>query len=174
MPDIGGAGFAEFVEAELPKLLGLSRVLTGDENEAWDLSQECLVRVGVRWKQVDRDGNPGAYARRCLVRLHINRFRRLRRELLTPTPPEHSAEETGLEQVELIGVVRQLLAELPPRQRAVVVLRCVEDLSHAEIASVLDCSVGTARSQLSRALQRLRETSDSDPRLDDAISTWER
>lgn len=55
------AGFAAFVEAELPRLLGYAHALTGNGHDAWDLTQEALSRVGARWPRIDADGNPGAY-----------------------------------------------------------------------------------------------------------------
>ena len=66
--------------AQLPGLLGYARALSGNDHDAWDLVQECLVRIGVRWSRIDRDGNPAAYARTTLVRLNVDRMRRRGRE----------------------------------------------------------------------------------------------
>lgn len=71
MTEYGGHGFEEFVHAEFPRLWRLGRVLSGRDDDAWDLAQESLVKVGLHWSRIDRNGNPGAYARTCLVRLHI-------------------------------------------------------------------------------------------------------
>ncbi len=73
-------GFAEFVEAQTSRLLGLAYALTGNQHDAWDLLQETLVRVGVRWRRL-RDEEPTAYARTVMTRLNIDRLRRLRREM---------------------------------------------------------------------------------------------
>lgn len=165
MSDFGGDGFEEFVDAELPRLVGLGHALTGNSHDAWELAQECLVRVGLRWRHVDRGGNPGAYARTALVRLHLNARRRRRFEVPLVFAADRGGEDKALAEVELTVWLRATLAELPPRQRAAVVLRYVEDMSVAQIAECLDCSLGTAKSQLSRAVERLRATQSSDPRL---------
>jgi len=83
-------GFDEFVEVETPRLLGLALALTGNRHDAWDLVQEALVRVGVRWRRL-ADQNPGGYARTTVVRLNIDRSRRRHRELVTGEPPDRAA-----------------------------------------------------------------------------------
>ncbi|MQW77485.1 sigma-70 family RNA polymerase sigma factor [Nocardioides sp. dk4132] len=150
-------GFEEFVEAETPRLLGLAHALTGNPHDAWDLVQEALVRVGVRWRRL-ADQNPGGYARTTLVRLRVDRARRLCRELLPGLLPERAAPVVIVE--ELDPWLLTALAGLSPHQRAAVVLRVLEDLEHAEIAARLRCSEGTARSHLSRGLARLREAAE--------------
>ena len=147
-------GFEEFAEAETPRLLRLAFALTGNEHDAWDLVQESLVRVGLRWRRL-ADENPGGYARTTLVRLNIDRGRRLRRELLPGRMPDRAVPVERVSEIEPWLVAA--LAELTPRQRAAVVLRVLEDLDHAAIADRLGCSVGTARSHLSRGLERMRE-----------------
>lgn len=146
------SGFEEFVAAETPRLLRLAVALTGNPHDAWDLVQESLVRVGVRWRRL-ADGNPGGYARTTLVRLDIDRHRRLRRERPRTTLPEAPVE---LEQP-LDPALVTALQGLPPQQRAAVVLRFVVDLDHARIAEHLGCSVGTARAHLSRGLAGMRQ-----------------
>lgn len=146
--------FETFVEAELPRLLGLAHLLTGNPHDAWDLVQETLVRVGTRWRRLAGQ-NPGGYARTVLVRLNVDRGRRLRRELLPGRVPEREIPVVVVEDV--APWLLRALAGLTPQQRAAVVLRTVEDLDHAAIADRLGCSVGTARSHLSRGLARMRE-----------------
>ncbi len=148
------ARYEEFVTAETPRLLRVAYGLTGNPHDAWDLVQEALVRVGMRWRQVG-EGNPGGYAHTTLVRLNIDRGRRLSRERLPGRLPDHDAP-VRVDAVLDPDLVAALL-ELPRQQRAAVVLRAVEDLDHAAIAARLGCSVGTARSHLSRGLARLRE-----------------
>lgn len=148
------AGFDEFADAETPRLLGLAYALTGNQHDAWDLVQEALVRVGLRWRRLAKD-NPGGYARTIVVRLNIDRGRRLRRELLPGAVPDRPAP-VALTQ-EIAPWLLDALAELTPQQRAVVVLRVLDDLDHAGIAERLGCSVGTARSHLSRGLTKMRE-----------------
>lgn len=146
-------GFEEFAASELPRLLGLAHALTSNSHDAWDLTQEALVRVAVRWARLSEQ-NPGGYARTVLVRLNIDRVRRLRRELLGVKVPDSDAP------VHLTGALdeglQQALATLTPKQRVAVVLRTVEDLDHSAIAELMGCSVGTARSHLSRGLERMR------------------
>ncbi|WP_216654010.1 sigma-70 family RNA polymerase sigma factor [Nocardioides sp. zg-DK7169] len=112
------------------------------------------MRVGTRWRRL-AEQNPGGYARTTLVRLRVDRARRLRRELLPGLLPERAAPVVITE--ELDPWLLAALGRLSPHQRAAVVLRVLEDLDHAEIAARLGCSVGTARSHLSRGLARLRE-----------------
>lgn len=147
-------GFDEFVDIETPRLLRLAYALTGNPHDAWDLVQETLVRVGLRWRRLATQ-NPGGYAHTVLVRLNVDRGRRLRRETPTGTVPDQAAPvEIG---TELDPWLRDALATLSPHQRAAVVLRALEDLDHTAIADRLGCSVGTARSHLSRGLARMRE-----------------
>ncbi len=75
-----------FVAAEMAMLLGFARVLTGNSHDAWDLVQDTLLRMRIRWARIDRGGNPAAYARTTMARLNNDRLRRLRRELLTSSP----------------------------------------------------------------------------------------
>lgn len=155
----GGEGFEEFVVAELPRLWRLGRVLSGRDDDAWDLVQESLVRVGLRWSRVDRDGNPGAYARVCLTRLHLARARRSRRETLVDSADLDGpsvGDGLGIESVELADQVWRLLAHLPPRQRAAMALYYLEDMSVHDIATVLRCSDGTVKSQLARGRSALQ------------------
>ena len=145
--------FEEFVGAQLPGLLGYARALSGNDHDAWDLVQECLVRIGVRWSRMDRDGNPAAYARTTLVRLNVDRMRRRGRERPVELVPEVAVEHP------VPGIDPWMLAalrSLPPRQRTALVLRYVDDLDLRGIAAAMGCSVGTAKSHVSRGLATLR------------------
>jgi len=149
--------FAEFVDAELPRLHGLAYALTGDPHDAWDLAQETLTRIGARWPRMQEVDDPASYARTVLVRVNIDRLRRLLREHPAAEPhdaPHHDKPPQGIE-----SWVEEALRSLTPRQRTAVVLRFVEDLDHAGIAARMGCSVGTARSHLSRGLERIRQFS---------------
>jgi RNA polymerase sigma-70 factor (sigma-E family) len=154
----GGHGFEEFVHAEFGRLWRLGRVLSGRDEDAWDLAQEALVKVGLHWSRIDRNGNPGAYARTTLVRLHIAGTRRRRRETLVEPADLERAAPDGLETdaVEQADQVARLLAQLPPRQRAAMTLYYLEDLSVHDIATILRCSDGTVKSQLARARATLQ------------------
>lgn len=151
----GDDDFADFVAAQTPALLGLARALTGNDHDAWDLVQEALFRVGKRWSRASMH-NPAGYVRTVLVRLNVDRFRRLRRELTTAELPDQAATSVQREG-ELGAWLTGVLPGLSPRQRTVLALRFVADLDTAEIARELGCSEGSVRSHLSRGLARLRE-----------------
>jgi RNA polymerase sigma-70 factor (sigma-E family) len=144
--------FREFVAARSAALFRSAYLLTGQREAAEDLLQTVLARVARRWDRIDRQ--PDAYVRRALYREQVSRWRRRGREVFgvpdTPAGGDHAAS-TDL-RVSLAAALRRLT----PRQRAVVVLRYVEDLPEREVAEVLDVSIGTVRSTASRALGRLR------------------
>lgn len=149
------ADFADFVDAQMASLLGLAYALTANQHDAWDLVQEALVRVGLRWQRL-RSEQPAAYARTVLVRLNIDRLRRLRREhLVTQVRDEVTCPVIEIGSVEpwLIAGLQRLSA----RQRTAIALRYVEDLDVSQVALRMGCSSGTAKSHLSRGLKRLRE-----------------
>lgn len=156
MADAGD--FGDFVTAELKPLLKLAHFLTGNDHDAWDLTQECLVRVGAGWARVDSDGNPSAYARTTLVRLNVSRLRRLRRERLGEVPDTRQAT-SGDAAPGYEPWLEHALARLSPRQRAAVALRYVDDLPVGEAALVLGCTEATFKTHLRRAMQALREAS---------------
>jgi RNA polymerase sigma-70 factor (sigma-E family) len=147
--------FGEFVEASLPGLLRYGHALTGNPHDAADLVQTVLEKIGSRWTHVQRKtGDPLAYIRRSMANAHISRWRRIRRENLVAdmpdsrpfSPPDPFEHEP----------LWQALRNLPPRQRAVVVLRYYEGLSEVEIAAALRISTGTVKSQASKAIASLR------------------
>lgn len=155
MDDRTRAEFEDFVAAQVRPLLGFAHALTADPHDAWDLTQETLARMGERWGRTTYDA-PAAYARTVMVRLNIDRVRRLRRELLRSTPdPEVAAPVADLDGAESWLV--EALATLSPRQRTALALRHVEDLDVRGIAERMGCSEGTVKSQLSRGTERLRE-----------------
>jgi RNA polymerase sigma-70 factor (sigma-E family) len=152
--------FNDFVAGNLEHLLRTAYVITWDAGEAEDLVQECLFKVARRWPRVRKMAQPRAYARRILVNLALDDSRsraRRRGELdASPVATEEPSRDllVGLEsRSELLDA----LAGLTPRQRAVLVLRYVNDLTEAQTAKVLGCSPGTVKSNTSRGLARLRE-----------------
>jgi RNA polymerase sigma factor (sigma-70 family) len=151
--------FEEFAAVELPRLLGFAIALTGDRHDAWDLTQEALARVGMRWPRVDIR-NPSAYSRTTIVRLNLDRLRALRRERPTIALPEVLVEDVHNWPAEAWLV--EALKSLTPRQRTAVALRFVLDFDLASIAREMDCSIGTAKSHLSRGVERLRAHSRPD------------
>jgi RNA polymerase sigma-70 factor (sigma-E family) len=153
----GGEDFSAFAVSRWPGLVRLAFGLTGDRWAAEDLAQATLTRAYVAWRRVSRADDPDAYLRRILVNASNRRFRR-RRVTEQPGDPPETAVEDPAELVSDRAVLLAALRQLPPRQRAVVVLRYWEDLTDAQIAATLGCSPGTVRSQLSRALAKLRES----------------
>jgi len=152
-------GFGEFVAARSPALLRSAWLLTGDEALAEDLVQAALARVWPRWDRIHRsDSSAEAYVRRVMVTTYANWWRRRwRSEQPTADVPEQATPADSFAEADERAVVRRALAVLPPRQRAVIVLRYYADLTERQTAGLLGCSVGTVKSQTSKALSRLRE-----------------
>ncbi|WP_371497508.1 SigE family RNA polymerase sigma factor [Kitasatospora sp. NBC_00374] len=151
------AAYAAFVEAAWHRHLRTATLLTGDRHRAEELLQDCLVKLYVRWQRVD-SGDPHAYLRRMLANGNVSWWRRRRRELLTDDAPEAVDRRAGpsADPPDRRDELRRALRALPARQRAVVVLRHIEDMSEKETAAALGCSVGTVKSQNARAMARLR------------------
>lgn len=149
--------FQDFVRARWPQLVRTAYLLTGDVHHAEDLTQTALAKAYRSWRRISRADNPEAYVRRMLVSCNSDRFRKRRvNESLTAAVPERAGCDEGAVRVEERGTLLAGLAQLPSRQRAVVVLRYWEDLSEAEVAEVLGCSAGTVKSQASKGLAKLR------------------
>ena len=150
--------FREFVAARSAALLRTAYALTGDVHLARDLLQTALMASARHWSRID--GSPEAYVRTAMYRHQVNwwRARSRRPETVAAVLPERSTgRDHAAETAERHGLFDALRA-LPPRQRAVVVLRYWEDRPEAEVAALLDVSVGTVRSQASKALAKLRAT----------------
>lgn len=160
-------GFRDYVAARQRAFLRTARMLTGDEHTAEDLVQATLERVWPRWESIVRGGDPDAYVRRVLVNTYSSWWRRKwRGEQPTSDLPEITTADDEYAQADLADAMRRLLPTLPPRQRAVLVLRFYDDLTEAATADALGCSVGTVKSQASKALARLRLSTD--PRVTEA------
>ena len=150
--------FTAYLEARQARLLRTAYLLTGDRHQAEDLVQTSLAKLYLAWDKVrDRD-SVDAYVRRIMVNENNSLWRRgwRRQELSTDrvpdTAPVHDAYDEG------VGAeVWRVVQSLPRRARAVVVLRYYEQLTEAETAEVLGISVGTVKSQCSRALATLRD-----------------
>ncbi|HEX5595008.1 MAG TPA: SigE family RNA polymerase sigma factor [Micromonosporaceae bacterium] len=151
--DRARVAFGDFVRAEIAALTRTAFLLTGDRHLAEDLVQVALERAAVRWERVD---DPRAYVRRVLYTQSASWWRRRKArppETLTDAVPDRV---TGGPEPEERLVLRQALARLTARQRAVLVLRYFEDRTEVETARLLGCSVGTVKSQTRHALGRLR------------------
>lgn len=148
--------YEEFVTTRAHALLRYGYVLTGNADDAADLVQDGLVRLRGGWEGVVNKSDPEGYVRTIMARRHISLWRRRRRERLVGSVPEERYDDRGIEQAENDPRLWEALAELPPRQRAVLVLRYYEDRADEEIAGILGISRGTVRSQAARALDKLR------------------
>ncbi|MBF9134489.1 SigE family RNA polymerase sigma factor [Plantactinospora sp. S1510] len=148
--------FREYVSGRVAALSRAAYLLTGDRHLAEDLVQLTLVRVARHWERLVSRGDPDAYVRRTLYTQHVSMWRRRWRGVdLHAQPPEASTPDST---AGLVGalMVRDALRRLAPKQRAVLVLRYFEDLTEAEAADALGCSVSTVKSQTRDALARLR------------------
>ena len=147
--------FARYVRARQHRLLRAAYLVCGDAHLAEDLLQGALTKLATRWDKI-RHENPDAYVRRILYRDAVSSWRKTRRESLSSLPlievPVHDRTSETSQRVDL----ERALAELTPKQRAVVVLRFFEDRSEIEAAEALGVSVGTVKSQTHAALARLR------------------
>lgn len=162
MADSDSDGFTVFVESASQSLLRSAWLLTGDAASAEDLLQTALARMWPRWNRIAAGGNPEAYLRRMLYTSYLSWWRRRwKDEISAAAPPERAASGDLVADLASRDTIRRALARLPRRQRAVVVLRFVEDRSVAETARILGCSPGTVKTHTSRALETLR----SDPAL---------
>ena len=146
--------FTEFVHASWAGLYRSAFLLVGDRGLAEDLTQTALVKTYTAWGRIDDRSAARAYAKRTLVNTASSWFRRKgwRNEVPTLDPPVATYNEDPSAR----PAVLDALAQLPPRQRAVVVLRYYEDLSVAETADALGCSTGTVKSQTFEAFAKLR------------------
>jgi RNA polymerase sigma-70 factor (sigma-E family) len=150
--------FRHFTAARWPGLVRTAYLLTGDLGHAEDLAQTTLIKAYRSWSRVRKVDDVDAYVRKILINANRSRFRSKRPvEYSMATVPEHAAwpDDAG-RGIEERHVLFAALAGLPPRQRAIVVLRYWEDLAESEVAALLGCSVGTVKSQASRALAKLR------------------
>ena len=154
------AFFEEFVAMRSPRLLRTCFLLTRDHAAAEDLLQTALAKAWLAWRRLE--GDPEAYVRRIIVNEFTSAWRRKwRSEVPTEVLPEDaSGDRSGgpdaMGQVDARDQVWTALGRLPRRQRAVVVLRFYEDLSEEQTAAVLGITVGTVKSQSSKALANMR------------------
>jgi RNA polymerase sigma-70 factor (sigma-E family) len=165
--DQSRAAFEDFVAEVTDGLLRTAYLVTGDTGHAEDLVQESLFKVARRWSRVVSMESPRAYARKILINLALDGSQRRSRhqaELadqrladghLSLWRKSEISWGVGVEADDRLELIRAL-GELPPRQRAVLVLRYFDDLTESEVASTLGCSVGTVKSTSSRALEKMR------------------
>ena len=155
--------FEEFMTSRWPGLVRLAFGLTGDRWLAEDLAQTALASAYASWWRVARADDPDAYVCRILINASKRRLRRRRvSEQPAASAPEAAVPDPTASVDERSALLRAL-RELPPRQRAVVVLRYWEDLTDAQTGALLGCSASTVRSQAARALAKLRASGGLDP-----------
>jgi RNA polymerase sigma-70 factor (sigma-E family) len=153
------ADFTAYLQARQARLLRTAYLLTGDQHQAEDLVQTALAKLYLAWHRVHDRDSVDAYVRRIMVNENHSLWRRAwrRREVATDAVPDRDGVDDRYDEGRS-AAVWQVVQTLPRKARAVVVLRYYEQLSEAETADVLGISVGTVKSQTSRALARLRET----------------
>jgi RNA polymerase sigma-70 factor (sigma-E family) len=147
--------FGEFMAARWGTLYRTAYLLTGNAHDAEDLLQGALARTCARWSSIRDKGAADAYVRRAMVHAASRGWRRRDRETVTDELPDdghHGGLDVRADHLALWAEVRLL----PPRMRATLVLRYVEDLTEEATARELGCSVGTVKSQTHHALRRLR------------------
>ncbi|GAA0911189.1 SigE family RNA polymerase sigma factor [Virgisporangium ochraceum] len=159
------AEYVEYVRGRLPALRRLAFLLCGHEPRADDLVQQTITTLYVKWPKAQAARNLDGYVRTMLVRTFIDERRlawaRVRLFGAVPEPPPVPLTDD----VEDRAVLRDALARLPKKQRAVLVLRFLQDLPVDEVAEILGCSPGTVKSQTSHGLAALRRLLDSPPKV---------
>ena len=152
--------FRDFVVGRSPSLLRTAYLLTGDWGHAEDLLQTSLAKVYRAWSRLRDHDNLDAYVRRVMVNTQTTWWRRAwKAEQPTGSLPDWPGPD-ATHATDDRDRLRRALLTLPARQRAAVVLRHYEDMSEAETAKLLGCSVGTVKSQCSRGLAKLRAALD--------------
>ncbi|AHI01836.1 SigE family RNA polymerase sigma factor [Kutzneria viridogrisea] len=148
--------FTQYFAARAHSLRATAYLLCGDWHRAEDITQTALTKMYLIWPRLARHDSLDAYVRKVVVRTFLaeNRRMRWRREQLTGELPDFAVTDG---EPEHSMVVRSALAAVPPRQRAVLVLRYWNDLGVEETAAALGCSAGTVKSQAARGLDALRK-----------------
>lgn len=158
MADAGG--FDAFAHSRADRLYRAAVLMSGNPADAQDLVQTTLATMFRVWPRVARAGDPDGYAYRVLVNTHRKWWRRASRQTAAAVSDGEPAPDIAGLVVDR-SLVLQALAGLPPRQRAVLLLRYYADMTEGQTAAALGCSIGTIKSQTAKAMQRLR----ADPAL---------
>ena len=153
----------ELYARHITRAVRLAYLMTGEREASEDIAQDAFIRVFGRWRHLRRPELFEAYLRKAVIngaRSHARRRSVEKRFLAREAGlrPDATAEPSAL----LDGRLREVLLSLPPRQRAVVVLRYYEDLSEDQVATLLGCSRGNVKSLASRGMARLREVLPDD------------
>jgi RNA polymerase sigma-70 factor (sigma-E family) len=151
-------GFRDFVEARSSALLRSGWLLTGDWPSAEDLVQTALAAAWPRWDSLISQDAPEPYVRKIMINTFLRwRQRRWNGEIATGRLPELQVYGDAFAQIDARQALIAALDRLPPRQRAVVVLRYFADQTEAQTAAAMGCSVGAVKAHASKALARLRD-----------------
>jgi RNA polymerase sigma-70 factor (sigma-E family) len=152
-----------------PRLVRTAYAVSGDLGVAEDAVQTAFAKAYRRWRRISRLDAPEAYLRRMVVNEVLNdrRRARVRHEITSGAPPDRAGSEGDDPWART--EMWQAISSLPPRQRAVLVLRYYEDLSEQQIADALDCRPGTVKSQASAALATLRTRLDHPTRAGEGL-----
>jgi len=161
--------FDRMVDDSSPRLLRSAYLLTGDWALAEDLLQTALVKTWFHWRSVRNAEAAPAYVRRTMVRIYASWWRRRwRGEVPTESLPD-TARTDPYDVADDQDELRRVLAELRPRVRTMLILRYIEDLTEAQVADLMGCSVGTVKSTVSRGLAALRKTGEqAEPEREEA------
>jgi RNA polymerase sigma-70 factor (sigma-E family) len=157
------AEFAEFMRGRWSALVRLGYGLTGDQHLAEDLARAALAKTYASWPRVLRTGDPDVYVRRIILNASLGKLRRRRVLGLRERGPAGEpgpGTAPGIRADDDRPALVTALMRLPASQRSVVLLRYWMDMTEAQVAAVLGCSVGSVRSQASRALANLRVGED--------------
>jgi RNA polymerase sigma-70 factor (sigma-E family) len=161
MADGSDSEFLAYVDGRVTALRRTAYLLCGNAHEADDIVQEALTKLYVRWPRRHSIDNLDAYVNTMLIRIFVDGRRRgWWKVALTNRIPDRA--ETAEQPMEERSEVRAALAELPPRQQAVLVLRFLCDQPVREVAELLNCSEGTVKSQTSVGLTHLRKLLGAD------------
>ena len=159
--------FSAFVRGARAQLLAFAWTVSGDPATAEDLVQTALIKLWLKWNGITARGDPTAYVRTAIYHQHVSSLRRLtsyRRLIPSLKPLDESSGLVDASEDKLL--LRAALLSLPKKQRAVIFLRFIADLSEADTAQITGTSLGTVKSQASKGLSNLRERVTPQPSID--------
>lgn len=159
------ADFVEYVRARQQGLIRFAYLLAGDHHTAEDLVQTALAKTYLSWGRLRDRGAVDAYVRRIIVNENASLWRRAWKRNERPSDELPETVAGSAVDVEQDDAMWRAVQQLPTKQRAAVVLRYYEDLSEADTARILNCSLGNVKSQTSRGIARLRASLAENPDL---------
>jgi RNA polymerase sigma-70 factor (sigma-E family) len=159
------ADYSEYVALRWPALVRTAYLLTGDHGHAEDLAQSALTKCLVAWPRIRSRHAADAYVRKALLNTYISWRRKSSWHEMPSEDPPASDSYDSVEGLAQRSAVLDALAVLPPKQRAVVVLRFYEDLSVQDVAKQVGCSTGSVKRQTHEALKKLRHVMGDEVRI---------